>query len=113
MARLRPQDPADADWVAWTLQTAHAHDQYLLHAYGGTKIGMGLDQVKNLNVPAVDRRMRHEISTKLIAEWDRHSSAVDALRHSIDLLAEYKTSLITAAVTGDLDVTTAGSGIPG
>lgn len=38
--------------------------------------------------------------------------AEQALLDSIDLLAEYKTSLITAAVTGELDVTTAGSGIP-
>lgn len=34
------------------------------------------------------------------------------LSRSIDLLTEYKQSLITAAVTGELDVTTAGSGIP-
>ena len=36
----------------------------------------------------------------------------EQLRRSIELLTEYKTSLITAAVTGELDVTTAGSGIP-
>lgn len=37
----------------------------------------------------------------------------DQLRHSTALLTEYKESLITAAVTGELDVTTACSGIPG
>jgi type I restriction enzyme S subunit len=31
----------------------------------------------------------------------------------VHLLNEYKQALITAAVTGELDVTTAGSGIPG
>ncbi len=36
-----------------------------------------------------------------------------ALEKSGTLLQEYKQSLITAAVTGELDVTTAGSGIPG
>ena len=35
------------------------------------------------------------------------------LRESIHLISEYKQSLITAAVTGEIDVTTAGSGIPG
>lgn len=35
------------------------------------------------------------------------------LRESTHLISEYKQSLITAAVTGQLDVTTAGSGIPG
>ena len=35
------------------------------------------------------------------------------LQNSIDLLTEYKSSLITAAVTGELDVSTVGSSIPG
>ena len=43
---------------------------------------------------------------------DGVGDAFDGVSRSIDLLAEYKTSLITAAVTGELDVTTAGSGIP-
>ena len=40
------------------------------------------------------------------------SSSVRALEDSVSLMLEYKQSLITAAVTGELDVTTAGSGIP-
>lgn len=43
-------------------------------------------------------------------ERDRRTSH---LRHMVERLTEYKQSLITAAVTGELDVTTAGSGIPG
>ncbi|MFT4087673.1 MAG: restriction endonuclease subunit S [Gordonia sp. (in: high G+C Gram-positive bacteria)] len=41
-----------------------------------------------------------------------YRSAMRAIATSIDLLTEYKSALITAAVTGELDVTTAGSGIP-
>lgn len=37
----------------------------------------------------------------------------DRLKLSMATLDQYKQSLITAAVTGVLDVTTAGSGIPG
>lgn len=51
---------------------------------------------------------------KLVAAWQRSATAgTDSLDQSIRLLEEYKQSLITAAVTGELDVTTAGSGIPG
>lgn len=35
------------------------------------------------------------------------------LEYSVDLFTEYRMSLITAAVAGELDVTTAGSNIPG
>ena len=43
----------------------------------------------------------------------RSDAALRNIEASINLLTEYKHSLITAAVTGELDVTTAGSGIPG
>ena len=42
-----------------------------------------------------------------------HNERRVALRRSGERLQEYKQSLITAAVTGEIDVTTAGSGIPG
>ena len=53
----------------------------------------------------------------LLTDLDRasaasHSAARD-LASSVSLLQEYKQSLITAAVTGEIDVTTAGSGIQG
>jgi len=40
-------------------------------------------------------------------------AGVNGLTEAVRLLSEYKQSLITAAVTGEVDVTTAGSGIPG
>ncbi|MCA0293131.1 MAG: restriction endonuclease subunit S [Actinobacteria bacterium] len=40
-------------------------------------------------------------------------SSRSTLERSLDRLIEYKQSLITAAVTGEFDVTTTGSGIPG
>jgi type I restriction enzyme S subunit len=112
VARLRPLDTSDAEWLAWVLQTHSAHDQYRLSAYGGTKIGMGLDQVRNLSVPDVPTAERADAVRDLVAMWRQHESADGALDRGIELLTEYKQSLITAAVTGELDVTTAGSGIP-
>lgn len=53
------------------------------------------------------------ITRRIVCERSRLRASEHVLRCSIDLLTEYKQSLITAAVTGELDVTTAGSGIPG
>lgn len=58
--------------------------------------------------PATRRALGQEVQ-RCAAESLRHRIA---LKRSVDLLNEYKQSLITAAVTGELDVTTAGSGIP-
>lgn len=112
VARLRPANPDDSEWIAWVLQSRSVHDQYRLVAYGGTKIGMGLDQVRNLLVPTVSAKERHECAASLSIDWEVFNSSRRAFTRSVDLLAEYKASLITAAVTGELDVTTAGSGIP-
>ncbi len=43
---------------------------------------------------------------------ESRTQVLAALEKQVALLAEYKTSLISAVVTGELDVTTAGSGIP-
>jgi type I restriction enzyme S subunit len=111
VARLRPVDIEDADWMAWVLQTTSAHDQYRLSAYGGTKIGMGLDQVRNLFVPDVSKRERQATVSAIAAAWDRHQGLSSTLQRGVDLLTEYKQALITAAVTGQLDVTAAGNGV--
>ena len=58
--------------------------------------------------PMARRQVGQEIG-RSAADSDRR---VAALKRSIDLLSEYKQSLITAAVSGELDVSTAGSGIP-
>ncbi len=57
-----------------------------------------------------------EVQRSVVAEVARCGQARDRMLADLGrqtaLLAEYKTSLITAAVTGELDVTTARSGIP-
>lgn len=112
VARLRPRDHVDARWMAWTLQTPSLHDQYRLSAYGGTKIGLGLDQVRNLRMPSLPDRTRASSARAVDAAWDRLSTETRAIRTSIALLNEYKQSLITAAVTGEFDVTTASKALP-
>ena len=55
------------------------------------------------------RMIAHELS----AFRSEHETVTHGLAASIVLLQELRQSLITAAVTGEIDVTTAGSGIPG
>lgn len=70
---------------------------------------------KVLNLPFPVRSLQHQ--SDAIARYDafaRDDMRVRAaLTRQVDLLTEYKSSLITAAVTGELDVTTAGSNILG
>lgn len=80
---------------------------------GATFTRINVAEIKALVVPYIPRSEQVAIAEEcdhVDTQADRRSCA---LTHSIALLSEYKQSLITAAVTGELDVTTAGSGIPG
>lgn len=112
VARLRPLNVLDADWIAWILQSRSLYDQYLLYGYGGTKVGLGLDHVRNLQVPDIPPVVRQEQARDLGVAWNDTEQVTQAFRASITRLREYKQSLITAAVTGELDVTTASTKIP-
>lgn len=71
------------------------------------------EDVLSISVP----RAPIGIQRVMVDDWEKieRIAAVGRSRveASADLLGEFKESLITAAVTGELDVTTAGSGIPG
>ena len=73
-------------------------------AYGGTKIQLSLEDIKNLEVTVPTIAEQHDIVTYL----DRETSQIDALsakaRQMIDILKERRQALISAAVTGKIDV---------
>ncbi|WP_168199723.1 restriction endonuclease subunit S [Citricoccus sp. SGAir0253] len=59
------------------------------------------------------RSVQDQIVDRVREDQQVVRAGIRDLERSIALLAEYKSSLISAAVTGQLDVTTAGSTIPG
>ncbi len=80
---------------------------------GSTFTRINVELIKALMIPYRDPQGQQLVAAEcddLVEAGARH---VALLSCSIALLREYKPSLITAAVTGELDVTTAGSGIPG
>ncbi len=83
-------------------------------ANGQTTIGhLTNEQLRAQRFPFPDTKTQSDLLTTLSADREAVSATSSALTQSVALLREYKQVLITAAVTGELDVTTAGSGIPG
>ena len=80
---------------------------------GSTFTRINIDQIKALVIPmrSLSDQQRVALACDRIAT--DFENAESGLATATKLLTEYKQSLITAAVTGELDVTTAGSGIPG
>ena len=75
-----------------------------LQAYGGTKVQLSLDDIRELPIPlpplAEQKRRVAELEKRLaqFVELEKH---IDA---HIAVLREYRASLISAAVTGQLDI---------
>lgn len=100
---LRARD-VHPKWLAYSVFSPASRDQLLGGQYGGTKQQLSLDELAELviHVPSPERQK------DLVSHLDRQVATVDRLRtrlrHQIELLAEHRQALITAAVTGQLNI---------
>lgn len=104
-----------ADFVVCMLRAHENRERIRLGISGAEGMANNLPSavIRGLRVPQLNLRGQHDAVERLAQrqEIDRLWGA-GALR-SVELLTEYKQSLITAAVTGEFDVTTASTKIPG
>ncbi|MFI6477626.1 restriction endonuclease subunit S [Nonomuraea sp. NPDC050663] len=103
----RPSKAVEGRWLAYALSAPQVQELLLGSQYGGTKTQLSLGDIRDLVVtlPSVDEQRR------LVADIDKGLAVItaeSALRNDqLALLAERRQALITAAVTGQIDVTTA------
>lgn len=74
----------------------------------GLKQGMGFEQVANTAIPLPPREAQDEISAEIDRLTAKARRVIDRIGSSIDRLREFRSALITAAVTGQIDVETWG-----
>lgn len=73
-------------------------------AYGGTKIQLALDDVASLKLPIPPLAEQLAIADYLDRETAKIDRMVATVEQAIERLQEYRAALITAAVTGRIDV---------
>jgi type I restriction enzyme S subunit len=71
---------------------------------GAGQPNLNTDLVKGAQMPMPPRQEQQRIISFLDENLERISAAEELVRKAIDLLGEYRSSLITAAVTGKLDM---------
>ncbi len=105
---------ADADLTEWGFFWFRAHKPAIVSlALGGGQPNLSQEIIRALRIPIPPKGTRQD-NLKALREVEASTTRATAImRSQVAGLEEYKQSLITAAVTGQLDVTTAGSGIPG
>lgn len=111
--RARTRGRSRVEWLLECLRVA-AHFNVFAVENGQTTIGhLTNEQLRALRFPFPEADEQDRVLHRLHARQDQIRGTGEALGRSTELLQEYKQAVITAAVTGELDVTTAGSGIPG
>jgi type I restriction enzyme S subunit len=103
LARLRG-DHVLSDWVGYVTLSVIGQTYLEMQAYGGTKIQLSLEDVANLpiTVPPVAEQAR--ILSSLAAELAQVRSLRSEAMRVVELLKERRSALITAVVTGRVDV---------
>ncbi len=113
------------DFATWTCGE-HLHNYFLLWclramrrdlmkrlAMGSTHKTIYFPDLMSIKIPLPPFEEQVAIARSIAADATAIRAAMQATTKAIDLLSEYKRSLITAAVTGEFDVATAsGRGIP-
>lgn len=109
---VRPARGVSAQYLELALNSAKHEASVASAASGAMQQHFGVNALGALPIPYPGEQDA-EIGEQLASLRAEAAARSKDLQDSINLLAEYKQSLITAAVTGELDVTTAGSSIPG
>lgn len=80
-------------------------DEIIQLASGGGQPNINQDKVKNLRVALPDKReTQDEILSMVNLAYQKKSSLLDKTNATIEFLKEFRASLITEAVTGQLDI---------
>ncbi len=113
VALIRPNRTAVIPrYLAYALHSEIGRIQFKSVEYGGTKQGLGLDDVKSALIPIPTLLEQAAICAELDATLYRLAASVDSVQREIDLLREYRTRLIADLVTGKLDVREAAARLP-
>lgn len=101
---LRPNREIDPVFLAYAAGSISAQAQKTLMGKGFTVIHVYGDQLRNLVIAAPAKQEQEIIGAKIERETARIDALIVKVQRSIGLLKEHRSALITAAVTGQIDL---------
>ena len=91
-------------WLGYFILSDMAKEQLLGSGYGGTKIQLSLEDIRELWLVQPNSLEQVEIANFIDSELGKFSKLISKADYQISLLQERRTALISAAVTGKIDV---------
>ena len=106
IAIIRPEiEKIHPKWLAFSFFAISGKAQLLCSGYGGTKIQLGLNDINNVTLALPDSMDEQTTIIELIeSRIEKIDNLKEKISDAIKRLKEYRTALITAAVTGKIDV---------
>ncbi|WP_461666704.1 restriction endonuclease subunit S [Gordonia sputi] len=102
--RARPVESVSSEYLAWALSAPPTREQMMLLARGATRARLNTSVVQHVMIPLPSR----DVQDQLVDDWNRSSLQFDRLisesEKFVELSRERRSALITAAVTGQIDI---------
>lgn len=107
LALVRPRiDRVLGRWMAYQFFSAAGQAQLSGAGYGGTKIQLGLGDVKDVWLALPPPAEQEKICEWIESKVEKIARQAESISRAIERLREYRSALITNAVTGKIDVRT-------
>ncbi|MEV6056909.1 restriction endonuclease subunit S [Streptomyces sp. NPDC052107] len=94
----------DSRFIGWFMLTTTGQDQLKEGAAGGAKMQLGLDDIRGLRVPVAPINEQRNIAASLDEQTAKIDTLIEQTERFIELSKERRSALITAVVTGQIDV---------
>jgi type I restriction enzyme S subunit len=104
VARVAVADGNSARWVRWALLASAVRDDLACGSLGAAVRGINIFDLKRAMIPTPPRNEQDGIAAFLDTETAKLEQLTTEAQRAIDLLQERRTALISAAVTGQIDV---------
>ncbi len=93
-----------SEYILYVLKSGVISNQLDLAMVGSTFKRINVDDIRNFSVALPSYKEQIEIVTELNCVLDKYDTLVDYAESTIELMSERRTALISAAVTGKIDV---------
>lgn len=94
----------DPTWLLYALRSRSVQVQADARVVGATIRGINIRDMKRLKMPMIGLRSQQERAVELARVQAYHDGVVAARARQIELLSERRQALITAAVTGQIEI---------
>jgi type I restriction enzyme, S subunit len=103
-ARIAPGKHVESRWLCWTLQSDTSQKQFDFNEMGTAVTGVNIRDLKRVLLPCPPPAEQHAIADYLDRQTEEINQLVATIRGAVERLREFRTALISAAVTGKIDV---------